>query len=190
MEELLLVIYSLFPAVVTLPTGDHFLSGESVPTTEPTVVKEMIIHPLKNRKSGANFLRYTCLPHLQAASIDKLLVIFWTDGRLKKVVFFPLSSISTSAAHKGQALCLSPAQRSVKKKWKWEPFPFPTKYKHDSRLHYEGSRHGKRPSVQVREQNTRLSCRSQAERRPLNNKYFSKPVQLWALAASSNRWRD
>lgn len=88
MKELLLVIYSLFPAVVTLPTGDHFLSGKSVPTTEPTVVKEMIIHPLKNRKSGANFLRYTCLPNLQAASTDRLLVIFWTDGCLKKAVFF------------------------------------------------------------------------------------------------------
>lgn len=67
MEELLLVIYSLFPAVVIIPTGDHFLSEESVPTTEPIVVKEMIIHPFKNRKSGDNFLCYTCLPNLQAA---------------------------------------------------------------------------------------------------------------------------
>lgn len=186
MDQLSLIISSLFPAVVTESSFSwrSFPVRENCPHNRNHSGKnlKMIINPLKNRKSGADFLCYTCRPNLLPALTGCCLYF----GQMEDWEAPSWPRLHT----KGRLCARSKLRGALKKKWKWEPFPFPTKYKHDSRLHYEGSQHGKRPSVQVREQNSRLSCCSQAERGPLNNKYFSKPVQLWALAASSNRWRD
>lgn len=134
------------------------------------------MNPLKDRKSGANFLHYICRPDLHADIADRTVWIFWTDASLKKVVFFPQLHLDPACTQRAGFVPHRSSDERQEKKWKRTLFPFPTKYKHDSRFHYEGSQHGKRLSVQVREQHTRLSCCSQAERRPLNNKYFSKPV--------------
>lgn len=66
-------------------------------------------------------------------------------------------------------------RRALKKSGSKSLFLFPTKYKHNSRFHYEGSQHGNRQPAQVREQNRRLSFLLFTGRKEtIEQQYFNK----------------